>query len=149
MAFEYVGLASCLKPVSVAFENPFGLEHLATAQQKRDQSRGGEAGPIRVDECLSLSIAPLSLATPHLSPHVSSQLSLSLHYLPLSYYGSPLSTREVHIDEGRAKLATHTAAHSSQAYFKSWALAVLPALTCPRTIQPDAGTSYCGSLRSY
>ena len=76
MAFEYVGLDPCLKLVSAAFENPFGLEHLETAQQKRDQSKGGvQLG------WTSVSLAPLSLATPHLSPHVSSQLSLSLHPL--------------------------------------------------------------------
>ena len=75
MAFEYVGLDPCLKLVSAAFENPFGLEHLETAQQKRDQSKGGvQLG------WTSVSLAPLSLATPHLSP----QLSLSLHYLTLT-----------------------------------------------------------------
>jgi len=74
MAFEYVGFASCLKLVSAAFENPFVLEHIETAQQKRDQSKGGPIGWTSVS--LSLSVSPsLSLATPHLSPHVSSQLS--------------------------------------------------------------------------
>ena len=89
MAFEYVGLDPCLKLVSAAFENPFGLEHLETAQQKRDQSKGG--GPIRVDECLSrTSVARYS------SPLTSCLLS-ALSFTPLfdSMPAAPLSSRTV------------------------------------------------------
>ena len=92
MAFGYADLDLPIELLSEAFLNPLGLEHLETAQQKRDQSKG-QLG-------WSVSLAPLSLATPHLSPHVSSQLSLSLslHYLPLSYYRSPLEkyTKKLH-----------------------------------------------------
>jgi len=63
MAFEYVGLASSLKPVSAAFENPFGLEHLATAQQNRDQSKA--FGPIRVAPAAGATLIIVHFETLH------------------------------------------------------------------------------------